>query len=741
MVIFIIQQLQKGFYYLTVSSIGYTTYQQKITVNKNIQLGNIELNKSSEALAEVSVKAEKPIVQVLADKTVFNVENTINAAGSSGWELLRKAPGVIIDNNSNVILEGKTGVQIYIDGKLSQLRGTDLQSFLESLQASDIESIEIITQPSSKYDAAGTAGIINIKLKKDKNLGTNGTVTAALTVGAFARSTASASFNNRTRKNNFYGSYSNRVGKSTGFINLLREQNGTAFDARTTSIYDPESHNFRVGYDFYASATSTFGVLINANLNDVASTSNSRTPIRPVGSSMIDSILVANNRNSSETQNYSVNLNYQFQDSTGHSLTLDLDYGKYLRDATALQPNFYYTASETDILSQNITRQVTPTDIIIGAFKADYEQNLWNGKLALGVKFSLVETTNTFNFYQQQNEQFQLDESQSNSFAYEEIINAAYFNYNVKFGKWSTQLGLRAENTLSDGRLESSDTIKNDRVKRNYTNIFPSGGLTYQWNRKNQFALTYSKRIERPNYSSLNPFEYKIDELSFRRGNPFLQPQYTDNIKISHTYNYRLTTSLSYSYISDFFAQVTEAEGENKNFISQRNIANQEVINLAISYPFSFTKWWAVYLSINAYQSSYQATNSNFVALTQETLSFYAQNTFNLPYDFSMEISGWFSSPSVWGGTYETNALGALNVAFQKKFFSDKLNARLSFNDVLYTIPWSGTTRFGDLYIDGSGGNDSRNVAFSLSYNFGNKEVKKVRSRKTSSEDVQGRVD
>ena len=729
-------------YILRIKNLGYEDYLKTLNFQgKALELGTISLVSGAEKLDEVTVVADKPMVQVLADKTVFNVENTINATGTSAFELLRKAPGVIVDNNGGFIVEGKSGVQFFINGKLSILQGEDLTNYLESLQATDIESVEIITQPSSKYDAAGNAGIINIVLKKDKSLGTNGSVVAGVTVGDFARYNSSASFNSRGKKANLYGTYSNRFGKSTSFINLLREQSGTRFDARTTGLSDRNSNNIKLGYDWYASEKSTYGVILDGNFNNSFGESNSRTPIRPIGNPVPDSVLVANNRTSNTSYNLNGNLNYRYQDTLGYLVNVDLDFGKYNSDREAFQPNSYFNGSETELISERITEQITPIDINIITFKTDYEQNLGKGKLSLGIKFSYVDTDNVFDFFNLVGNQFVLDTEQSNRFLYTEKINAAYFNYNRRWKKWNLQFGLRMENTISDGRLLSAQVNGNDRVERNYVNFFPSGGLTYQLNRKNQFALVYSKRIQRPNYASLNPFEYKIDELSFSKGNPFLQPQYTDNIKFSHTYNYRLTTSISYSYISDFFARVTVAEGDSRNFLTTLNVADQEIINLGISYPKQINEWWNLYLSVNAYSSSYKATSPEFLPVSQETLSLYAQNTISFSKGLRMEISGWYSSPSIWGGTYQTRSLGSLNLAFQKKYFEDRLTARLSFNDILYTVPWRGTTQFGDLFIDGSGGSDSRQVAFSLNYNFGRSEIKKARRRKTGLEDEKSRIE
>uniref|UniRef100_UPI004049C595 TonB-dependent receptor domain-containing protein n=1 Tax=Flavobacterium sp. TaxID=239 RepID=UPI004049C595 len=738
---FVLVGLYSGTYVIFIASEGYEVFRENISVsNVNLTLENIQLTEKVAILDEVVVKAEKPMIQVMADKTVFNVNSSINTAGTTVWELFRKAPGVIIDNNGGIILEGKTGVQIFIDGKITQLNGQELQAYLESLQSSSIDKLEIITQPSSKYDAAGNAGIINIVFKKDKNLGLNGTISNALTYGNFARNSASISLNYRNKKSNLYGNISNGIGKSTGFLYLKRQQNNTEFDAKTESVYDPNSTNIRVGYDYFVTKKSALGVILNTNLYQYNNQNNSRTPIQAFSSTSIDSVLIASNRSNGNSQNYLINTNYKFSDTLETSFNIDLDYGKFTKEGFALQPNFYYDASENNLLSQVITRQETPITIDILSFQTDYEQKLWNGKFATGMKISYVTTNNTFNFFNQVSNDFVLDDTRSNQFEYRENINASYINFNRKMEKWSFQLGLRVENTVSKGDLKQNQNIANKTVKRNYTNWFPSGGLTYQVNAKNQMALNYSKRIQRPNYSSLNPFEYKIDELSFSRGNPFLRPQYTNTIKLSNTYNYKLNTSLSYTYVTDFFAQITEADGDDRNYLNPQNIANQETINLGISLPQKIFKWWNVYLSLNAYTSSYKSDNPSFNEVKQETLSFYAQNTFNLPKDFTLELSGWYSSPSIWGATYVTKSLGSLNLAFQKKFFDNKITAKLAFNDVLFTSPWRGTTRYGIVTINGFGGNDSRNVAFSLSYNFGNNEIKKSRNRNTSLEEEKNRT-
>lgn len=731
-----------GTYFVNVSSVGFEPFDSPVItiVDSDISFEPFTLKGNENMLKEVEVKAIKPMIEVLADKTVFNVQNTLSATGTTGFELLRKAPGVIIDNNDNLIVEGKGGVQIYIDGRPSPLQGKDLTDFLKTLQASDIEAIEIITQPSSKYDAAGNAGIVNIKLKKDKRFGTNGSLSAGYSYGRYAKYNTSLSLNNRNRKTNFFGNYSNRWGDNYGFMNLYRQQNGLIFDAKTENEYYNMSHNVKGGVDFFINNKSTLGVILNANINNGSSDSFSRTPISRVGEENPFQVLVADNTSASNVNNLSGNINYRFADTLGHELNIDADYAQYISDRQNSQPNVYYNGNETQTLLERIFQMNTATNVNIATLKADYEQNLWKGKFSTGFKIARVATDNTFDFFDVNDGTTTLNDGRSNNFIYTENVNAAYVNFNRKWEKWNLQAGLRVEQTKSDGRLTSTQNNPLNRVTRNYTNLFPSGGLTYSQNQNNSWALTYSKRIQRPNYQSLNPFQYRIDELSYSQGNAFLQPQYTDNVKLSHTYKYTLTTSLSYSYVRDFFAQITDTTETTRNFIMQQNVANQQVINLGVSYPFNVKKWWSVYLSVNAFRSTFESQNIKFVPIKQNTLSFYGQNTFTLPKGFKAEVSGWFSSPSVWGGTYLTKSLGSLDLALQKKILKDKIDARLSMSDVFFTSPWRGDTQFGDLIIRGGGGWESRQVRLNLSYAFGNNEVKASRRRKTGLEDESNRL-
>jgi iron complex outermembrane receptor protein len=729
--------------YIKVKNIGYQEYSSArfVTNGSNKNLGEIVLEPIMETLNAFAVTALRPMIEVEPDKTVFNVQGTLNATGANGLELLRKAPGVIVDNDNNIIVEGKTGVQVFINGKLSILSGDDLANYLKSMQSSDIDAIEIITQPSSRYDAAGNGGIINIRLKKDKNLGTNGSANIGNTYGRHYRNNNSISLNHRNKKANVFGTYSNNFGKNSYFLDFKRTQEGVLYQSETDNVNDINSHNGTVGADWFLNSKNTIGVLVSGNWFNTGSIGESFTNIIPLNTGDISQVLRNENVNVGQNYQTSVNLNYKYTDTLGRELSYDVDYGIYDRQANTYQPNSYYDANGQASFENNY-RMITPTTINFFATKVDYVTKIWKGKLGFGAKYSNVQTDNTFNFYNVNGSTDTLNNDRSNQFEYTESIAASYANFGRKINqKLNLQLGVRMELTNSLGELTSTQVNNNDRVKREYLNWFPSGGLTYSQNRNNSWSLNYSRRIQRPNYQSLNPFESQISELSYAKGNPFLQPQYTSTFKLGHMFKYRFNTSLSYSKTKDFFAQITDTLDKQRSFMTPRNVANLQVINLGFSAPLTIKKWWNLFLNVNANNSTYTGTDEKFKEVSLNILNLYAQNTFMLGKKYKFEISGWFSTPNVWGGTYLTKSMGALNTALERKFLDNNLIARIAFNDMLFTSPWRADLNYGTLLIYGTGGGESRQVTVNLNYNFGNRQVKAQRKRETGLEDEKNRME
>lgn len=739
------QNLAPAAYSLSISMVGFATYESPqfvVEKDKNTALPDIALNESKTELKTVTVSARKALIEVKADKTVFNVEGSINATGNNVLELLQKSPGVMVDKDDNIILKGKSGVIIYIDGRQSQLQGADLNAVLKTMQSNEVEAIEIISQPSARFDAAGNAGIINIRLKKDKRLGTNGSVNMGYAQGIFGKWNSGVSLNHRNKSSNWFGNYAGRWAMEQSFINMFREQGEFRYEQRSVGRYQSNNNNFKVGADWFLNPKHTLGFVVNGNLNDGDNLSISRTPILALKTSTPQSILVANNTSASVRNNFNSNLNYRFADTTGQELNLDADFGRFSRDNNSLQPNTYYDAAEKSILSSRTFQMVTPAEISIYSFKADYNQNLGKGKLGLGIKTSLVHTDNTFNFYDVLDGIALLNTQRSNLFDYTENINAAYATYQQQWAKWSLNAGLRLENTNSRGELSSTQQNEDDLVKRQYTNLFPSAGLTHQLNNNNSLALNYSRRIDRPTYQTLNPFVSQLDELTYGKGNPFLRPQYTNNLELSHTYKYTLTTSLRFSRTIDFFGELSDTIEGNRNFIMTSNLATENVISLNVSYPFNVAKWWNVYANVNAYRSVYGANfgEGRFLSLKATVLSLYAQQTFILPKGWRIETSGFYNSPSIWRGTYANRRFWGMDLGLQKRFLKEKATLKLTFSDVFHSMQWRGISRFSGLTIDASGGWESQQFRLNLNYNFGSQQIKAARRRSTGLEEESKRV-
>ncbi|MEL6942375.1 MAG: outer membrane beta-barrel protein, partial [Bacteroidota bacterium] len=486
-------QLEANSYYIQVSFVGLptqTTAIFELSEGGNYTVPMVKMIADANELETVTVTAQRPLLELKPDMMVMNVENSAVAVGDNALELLRKAPGVVIDNNENVSLLGKAGVQVYIDGKPSPLGGADLAAFLKTMQSSEIESIEIITNPSSKYDAQGNAGIINIKLKRAKGLGSNANLNLTYSQGEKMQYNGSINGNHRNKFLNVFGNYSHNYGENINFNEFYREQFGFVFDQRNDASGSWRGNNFRLGTDFFLGKQHTLGFLVNGFFSGGDWNSESSAIIGMIGNPQPDSILLARSESVNDRMNVNYNINYRFDNGNGKSLNIDADYGKFDIDRLEDQPNFYVSPNnEEEILSTSIVQTLTPTVIDIATFKVDYEQPLGEGKLGAGAKFSYVNTDNTFDFFNVLDGQNVLNKEVSNQFEYSENVNAAYANYNQKFGKLGVSAGLRMEQTNSEGDLTSFVDTENDNVKRNYLDFFPSGGLTYNLSESYFFHL------------------------------------------------------------------------------------------------------------------------------------------------------------------------------------------------------------------------------------------------------------
>ncbi len=742
---FLIGSIRPGSYFVRVSFIGYTTTDTptvQLVASQTYKVEDISLSADGMSLSAVNVDAERALIEVQPDKTVLNVQGTINATGSNGLELLKKSPGVVVDNNDNIILSGKNGVQIYIDGKPSPLSTEDIAAQLRSMQSSEIDAIEIITNPGARYDAEGNAGIINIRLRRDMSLGFNSTLDLGYAQGANARYNASSTFNFRTSKFNTFGSYAFSGGDSEGYLNLYRIQNNVLFDQKSISQSSGPSNTFRLGSDFFLGENATLGLLVTGYVNDADRVNSSRTPITDLTTNSTSSVLEAISDNDGVRRNVFVNGNFRWDNRKGITTNADADFGLFYNGSVGFQPNLYRNPNDPSDILENVFASRSPTDIAIYAAKVDHERMLGSGKLGFGTKVSSVETDNVYQFFSVDNNVRTIDVDRSNDFVFRETIAAGYANYSGSSGALNYSGGVRAEYTGSKGELTAMKPSNNDTVTRDYVDIFPSAGLSVQANQNNQVRLNYSRRIDRPSYGDLNPFEFKLDELSFARGNPFLQPQYTHSVSLTHTYKYVLNTSVSYSKTNDFFARISDSTDVSRTVLETINMDFQKVLSATVSLPYSPITWWNTYTSLTGYNTRNRAElgAGRTVDVEATVGSLYHQSTFTLPKNWTFELSGWFNSPSLWGAVYKVDSNFSIDTGVRKRLFDGRADVKVAVSDVFKTAPWRGVQEFSGFYVDASGGWESRVLRVSFSYLFGNSQVKKVRERSLGTEDEASRV-
>ncbi len=740
-----------GRYLVSATHVGYIPVYSAafdLSGSGETNVPTLELNKMSGELKAVTVNTKKPMVEVKADKTILNVEGTINSVGTDALELLRKSPGVMVDKDDNISLSGKNGVQVYIDGRPTPLSGKDLSEYLKSLQSSQIESIEIITNPSAKYDAAGNAGIINIRLKKNKTFGTNGSVNGGYNIGSYSKYNGGLSLNHRNKKVNLFGNYNYNNNKNAMHINLHREVFDTLFDQKSVINTHTQSHGFKAGMDYFINKFNTIGVMVNGNFSENPTGNYSRTPIIYMPTNTLDRVLIANNSSTSKRNNADINLNYHFADTSGRTLDIDADYGLFRIKSDQLQPNYTYDPTESALLQREVFNMVAPTNIDIYTAKADYEQNFKKGKLGIGGKFSYVKSFNDFKTYNVDGNIKDLDLSKTNQFDYKENINALYINYNHQLKGWMYQIGLRGENTNSKGTSTGyswdGNTYANyDSVfNRNYFDLFPSAAITHNKNPMNQWSLSYSRRIDRPAYQDLNPFEFRLDKYTSQKGNTLLRPQYTNSIGLTNTYKYKLTTTLNYSHVKDVFTQLVDTAERSKAFLSKKNLATQDIVSLNVSYFFQ-KKWYTAFANVNTYYSHYKADfgggNRN-INLDVVAATFYMQNSFNLGKGYTAELSGFYVTPSIWQGTFKSKGLWTADAGLQKVVFKGKANVKASVSDIFHTFHWKGISDFAGQRLVAQGHWEATQFKLNFTYRFGNNKVKAARQRNTSIEDESKRV-
>jgi iron complex outermembrane recepter protein len=675
----------------------------------------------SKKLAEVIIKSKKPFIEQGVDKTVVNVQADLNAVGSSALEILQKAPGISITGDENINMSGKAGVNVLIDGRPTRMSSRDLATFLRGLPGSTIDKIELISNPSARFDAQGNAGIINIRMKKNKIQGTNGNITAGYTQQQHYRSNGSFNLNHRLGKINAFANVSidNNLQHTDGTIdrkvlvnNVIKTFNNTTVD-KDRNV----SNNTRAGLDFYQNKKSSFGVLFTSNGNWNPFNTPGNTKIS--SNNIVDSSLQTNNQNLYKNRRYNANLNYKFEDTLGNELNIDADFTNFNNsNTTQLSTNYIdkfnrdydYTANDLDVT----------TKINILSLKADFSKQLkkLHATIETGFKLSGVNTKNDLYATILNGGAMQADTGRSNLFAYKENVYAAYFNFGQKLTKFEYQLGLRVENSLVKGASTDLRKVEINNPDTNYLNIFPSLFVSYQLNKKNMFVMSFSKRINRPDYQALNPFETIYDIYTSEKGNPYLRPQYTNNVELKYSYRNAINITFGYNYTRDYSQTISRQIGQY-TVATPDNIGTLSNTYAAISSPLPINKWWNGYVNVTAFKNEYKGTlPDGAIDENAVGMNYYLQHNLLLGKGWGMQLSSWFNSATTQAIFY-TKWLGSVDFGVKKNILKEKASIRLTMLDIFNTQRYEQSVKYANQDFTYYRKWESRGLRLQLSWRFG----------------------
>jgi hypothetical protein len=745
--------IKPGSYIITISAVGYKPYASKEvlvaagTTDLPIEVPAMAL--AEKELSDVTVTGRKQIVETKIDRMVVNVDAMISNAGSTVLEVLEKSPGILVDRDGNISLKGKQGVMVLIDGRPSYLSGADLANVLRNMPSNQIDQIEIMTQPPAKYDASGNAGLINIKTKKNKANGFNGSVSLSYIQGVYPKSPNSINLNWRRNKVNMFMNYGYSYWEGFNELSIARKfGNG---NGGVSSVFDQVSdgksygrnHNFKVGMDYNATAKTTLGVVVTGNFNPSDNYTDSKTYIYTGDYAHLDSINTATSHNDGNWKNIGVNLNgRRTLKKKGEEISADLDFLWYGNSMFQDNHNQMTYPDGTPTQLPFLLTGDLPSDIKIYSFKTDYTLPLkGQASFEAGIKSSLVNTDNNaiYNTYNHGKGQWEDDYGRSNHFLYDENINAAYINYRNQIKKWGIQAGLRLENTNGKGK----QLANHSEFTRHYTQLFPTLYISNKLDEKNTLSLSYGRRIERPSYQDMNPFQYFLDQFTYRQGNPYLLPQFTHNVELMHSFKGALTTTLNYTYTKDIINDILKQNDSSKvTFLTKDNIGERTNIGLAISYNAPITKWYTISFYTNGYHNHFIGT-VNGMPLDVSLFSYMANinNQFRFGKTWGAELSGFYRSKMQDAGITLAQPMGTFNLAFSKQIMKGKGSLRLVVNDPFYIMRFRGVTKFDNIDATVNVRWDNRRVGLTFVYRFG-KQIQQAASsrRRGSASEEQQRV-
>jgi len=711
-----------GKYLIKVIRLGYLPYYSDANIIDAGLVLHISLSENKQELKEVSVSASKQLFEKKTDRIVFNVENSIVLSGENLIDILKQSPGVVVDGKENIMVNGKTGVEFMIDDKLVYMSGEQLSNYLRSFSASNIKSIEIITNPSTKYDAAGTAGIINIVTKKKRNKGLNGDLNVTGFQGKYAGYTGSLNLNYKRDKINLLCSFNSNDWTFMSDQQQSRQINDATIPItfqQSSFMKNPDfSNDLKLGLDWDLERNQSLSISVwGLSAQYPGSSIQVSNAYKQASPSALDSYTISKDFGTEPVQMIEANVHYTKDfDTSGRKLSIDYVFTAVNDHASANYAFSYFNPDGSVLKPAQYLNANNPSQNNINVFKADYAVPVGSiGKLEMGLKASFISNDNNNIFSQGNGNIFVVDSTKTNHFVYTENINALYLNWSKEAGDNSFQAGLRAEQTNSNGNSVSIAYT----FKRSYIDLFPSAGFQHSFNDNNQLSFSYSRRISRPDYSELNPFLYYLDAYAYQQGNPFLRPELADVFEVGYVFQKKYSITYNFSSAHDVNYDASIQNDTTKVLInSPINLGHSYNHAVVFTIPIEATKWWHIDgnygLSYNIYIGTIQNTSLDRSA---GSFTVNISNNFKLPHSYSFQLSGYYHAPSIRG--YENFAENYnISAGFKKQVLKGKGTLKLALTDIFYTQRDYVTVNFDNQQRSSLQQYDSRKLRLSFIYNF-----------------------
>ena len=734
-------------YIMKISFIGYKDAVIRVNPSMGSDIGTVSIEPVAEMLDAVVVSARRPVIEQKLDRLIMNVADAVSTEGSNGTDLLRKAPGVTIDFDGNVKLNG-SAVAVWLDGRPSNLSGKELEVLLQSTDGTTIDRIEIMSHPSAKYDAAGGGGIINIVTKKNFMEGFNGSVNLGYGGMYFDRwdqsADGSVNLNYRGRKTSTFLTYSARYDDMTADLlskSLYGPDNEYTMSGTSHLLMRNLNQMFRAGNDWYITDRDILGVIVNGTFRGGSSdTYGDNFTEHLLGETLLGR-LNSDIANTDDFNGVSANLNYThtFDPARMQELTLNADYSWYdIRNGSNQSDIPDPAVTPLIALDSTVFRQDAAQNLQIWSAKADYQQLFWQtGLLEAGLKWSRTVTDNNSVREDYFGGTWNHNDNLSNLFLYDEQIAAAYISAAKSFGtKWSAKIGLRGEYTYARGDWRSAG----EKSVKSYFNLFPTVFVSYMPTQKWRLAASYTRRISRPGYSQLNPFRTYISANAFTEGDPDLDPQFSDQVSLTVGYGQHLNLSLLYQHNSNLIMQHPEVNPDNgEQRLIWENFGTQSLAGAALSVSeLPITKWLNLSANYFAAYNSNVSTSDDSYSDGSFLQSFYGSLNFLLPKEWKIEIGG-FGSGNMTMGYMNIRPMYMLFGGIKKNLWDGRGTIALNVQDLLRSFRTSITSYSGDVLTYSIDQHiNMQKITLSFSYRFGT--ASNVRRRNVGNVEESSRV-